>query len=180
MDATLRLIAQHDIRAASVDRVEVTGNQSNINTLFRHRPMTGLEAKFSMEFAVAILLLERKAGLEHFTDTVVQRADVQDLVARVRYVVDPDAGKAGGFLAGLAEAATLKVFMKDGRVLSTRTEPAKGDPRNPMSYEEVADKFRGNAAFAKWPRQKAESIITLVQSLEREPNMDRLTAAVTA
>src|SRR5436190_719906 len=179
MDATLRLIAQHDIRAASVDRAEVTGNQSNINTLFRHRPMTGLEAKFSMEFAVAILLLERKAGLEHFTDAVVQRADVQDVVARVRYVVDPDAGKAGGFQAGLGEAATLKIFMKDGRVLSTRTEPAKGDPRNPMSYEEVADKFRGNAAFAKWPRQKAESIITLVQSLEREPNMDRLTAAVT-
>ena len=56
--------------------------------------------------------------------------------------------------------------MKDGRVLSTRTEPAKGDPRNPMSYEEVADKFRGNAAYAKWPRQKAESVITLVQSLE--------------
>ena len=179
MDATLRLIAQHDTRAASVDRVEVTGNQSNINTLFRHRPMTGLEAKFSMEFAVAILLLERKAGLEHFTDAVVQRADVQDLVARVRYVVDPDAGKADGFQAGLGEAATLKIFMKDGRVLSTRTEPAKGDPRNPMSYEEVADKFRGNAAFAKWPRQKAESIITLVQSLEREPNLDRLTAAVT-
>lgn len=179
MDATLRLIAQHDIRPAGINRAEITGNQSNVNTLFRHRPMTGLEAKFSMEFAVAILLLERKAGLEHFTDVAVQRADVQDLVARVRYVVDPDAGKAGGFQAGLEEAATLTVFMKDGRVLTTRTEAAKGSPRNPMTYEEVADKFRGNAAFAKWPRQKMESVITLVQSLEREANMDRLTAAVT-
>src|SRR3989454_6550783 len=45
MDATLRLIAQHDIKAADVERVEVSGNQANVNTLFRHRPTTGLEAK---------------------------------------------------------------------------------------------------------------------------------------
>jgi 2-methylcitrate dehydratase PrpD len=183
MDATLRLIAQHNITAAGVDRVEVSGNQANVNTLFRHVPTTGLEAKFSMEFAVAILLLERKAGLEHFTDAVVRRADVQDLVRRVRYVVDPGAGApASGdtFQAVLEEAATLTIFMRDGRVLSARTEPAKGSPKNPMTYEEVADKFRTNAEFAKWPTQKAESIIALVKSLETASTLDRLAAALTA
>jgi len=183
MDATLRLIGQHNITAAGVDRVDVSGNQANVNTLFRHVPTTGLEAKFSMEFAVAILLLERKAGLEHFSDAVVRRADVQDLVRRVRYVVDPVAGTpASGdtFQAVLEEAATLTIFMKDGRVLSARTEPAKGSPRNPMTYDEVADKFRTNAEFAKWPTQKAESIIALVKSLESAPTLDRLTAALTA
>ena len=83
MDATLRLIAQHAIRAADVERVEVGGNQSNVNTLFRHRPTTGLEAKFSMEFAVAILLVDGKAGLGQFTDESVKRSEVQDLVGRV-------------------------------------------------------------------------------------------------
>src|SRR5439155_21882054 len=96
MDATLRLISQHGITAAEVDRVDVSGNQANVNTLFRHVPKTGLEAKFSMEFAVAILLLERKAGLEHFTDAVVRRADVQDLVKRVRYYVDAGSGAPAG------------------------------------------------------------------------------------
>ena len=183
MDATLRLISQHNITAAGVDRVDVSGNQANVNTLFRHVPTTGLEAKFSMEFAVAILLLERKAGLEHFTDAVVRRADVQDLVRRVRYVVDRGAGTpAGGdtFQAVLEEAATLTIFMRDGRVLSARTEPAKGSPKNPMTYDEVADKFRTNAEFAKWPTQKAESIITLVKSLETASTLDRLAAALTA
>jgi 2-methylcitrate dehydratase PrpD len=80
----------------------------------------------------------------------------------------------------LEEAATLTIFMKDGRVLSARTEPAKGSPRNPMTYDEVADKFRTNAEFAKWPTQKAESIIALVKSLESAPTLDRLTAALTA
>ena len=82
--------------------------------------------------------------------------------------------------AVLEEAATLTIFMRDRRVLSARTEPAKGSPRNAMTYDEVADKFRTNAEFAKWPTQKAESIIMLVQSLESAPTLDRLTAALTA
>ena len=66
----------------------------------------------------------------------------------------------------------------DGKVISGRTEPAKGSPENPMTYEEVADKFRGNAEFAKWPSQKAESVIEVVKSLEGAPDMTRLTAAL--
>jgi len=183
MDAMLRLIAQHDIKAADVERVDVGGNQSNLNTLFRHRPTTGLEAKFSMEFAVAILLLERKAGLEQFTDAVVRRPEVQETIGRVKYSVDPEfdrIGRDAAFQAVLEEAAILTIHMKDGRVLSTRTEPAKGSPKNPMTYDEVADKFRTNAEFAKWPTRKAESIIALVKSLERAPTLAALTAALAA
>jgi hypothetical protein len=78
----------------------------------------------------------------------------------------------------LVEQSFLKIYMKDGRVISGRTEPAKGSPENPMTYEEVADKFRGNAEFAKWPAQKAASVIELVKSLETAPDMSRLTAAL--
>jgi 2-methylcitrate dehydratase PrpD len=182
MDATLRLIAQHGIKAADVERAEVGGNQSNVNTLFRHQPTTGLEAKFSMEFAVAILLVDGKAGLGQFTDASVRRAEVQDMIGRVRYYADPEfdtLGRDGAFQAVLEEPAVVKMYMKDGRLLTTRTEPAKGSPKNPMTYEEVADKFRTNAEFARWPPAKTESIITLVRSLERAPNMAALTAALT-
>ena len=181
MDATLRLIAQHDIKAADVERVEIGGNQSNVNTLFRHRPTTGLEAKFSMEFAVAILLLERKAGLGQFTDATVGRPEVQDAIGRVTYYVDPEfdtLGRNAAFQAALEETAILRFHMKDGRVLSARTEPAKGSPKNPMTYDEVADKFRTNAEFARWPARKAESIVALVTSLERAPSLAALTAAL--
>src|SRR6266850_5899535 len=181
MDATLRLIAQHGIKAADVERAEVGGNQSNVNTLFRHQPTTGLEAKFSMEFAVAILLVDGKAGLGQFADASVRRAEVQDMTGRVRYYADPEfdtLGRDGAFQAVLEEPAVVKMYMKDGRLLSTRTEPAKGSPKNPMTYEDVADKFRTNAEFARWPPAKTESIITLVRSLERAPNMAALTAAL--
>ena len=181
MDATLRLIAQHGIKGTDVDRVEIGGNESNVNTLFRHKPTTGLEAKFSMEFAVAILLVDGKAGLGQFTDASVQRPEVQSMVARVTFRADPEfdrLGKEGGFQAVLEEPMGIRVHMKDGRVLSTRTEPAKGSPRNPMTYDEVADKFRTNAEFAMWPAAKTESIIRLVASLEGATSMTPMTAAL--
>jgi len=183
MDATLRLIAQHAIKAGDVARAEVGGNQSNVNTLFRHRPTTGLEAKFSMEFAVAILLVDGKAGLGQFTDASVRRAEVQDMIARVNFYADPEfdrLGGAGAFQAVLEEPAILRIQMKDGRVFSTRTEAAKGSPRNPMTYDEVADKFRTNAEFTRWPTRKVESIVALVKSLESASTLTALTMALTA
>jgi 2-methylcitrate dehydratase PrpD len=181
MDATLRLIAQYAIKAADVERVEVGGNQSNVNTLFRHRPTTGLEAKFSMEFAVAVLLVDGTAGLRQFTDPSVRRADVQDMIGRVNFYADPEfdrLGRDGAFQAVLEEPAIIKIHMKDGRLLSTRTEPAKGSPKNPMTYDEVADKFKNNAEFAKWPARKTDSIVELVKSLESAPTLAPLTAAL--
>jgi len=182
MDGMLRLIEKNNIRAADVERVEVGGNQSNYETLFRHHPTTGLEGKFSMEFCMSILLLERKATLSQFTDAVVQRADVQDMIGRVRYYVDPEfdkrAARGEPLQAVLVEESILKIYMKDGKVLSERTVAAKGSPENPMTFDEVADKFRGNAEFAKWPSQKAASVIELVKSLESAPDMSQLTAAL--
>ena len=49
-----------------------------------------------------------------------------------------------------------------------------------MSFEEVADKFRGCAEFAKWPKDKAEGVINFVKTLENAPDMTKLTALLTA
>jgi 2-methylcitrate dehydratase PrpD len=74
----------------------------------------------------------------------------------------------------------LKVQLKNGKVLSGRAEFAKGSPANPMSYDEVADKFRGCAEFTKWPTAKTEAVITAVKSLESLAELGKLTAALTA
>jgi 2-methylcitrate dehydratase PrpD len=184
MDETLRLMKENKITAAGVEKVEIGGNRSNNTTLFHHRPMTGLEAKFSMEFAVTIILLEGKAGLSQFTDGVVQRPDVQDLLQRTNFRVDPEFNRAEGrgenLQAVLVEPGGITIYMKNGSVIKGRTGPSKGSPTNPMTYEEVAEKFRGNAEFAKWPSQKAEFVIKQVQSLESLPDVSRLTAALTS
>ena len=84
-------------------------------------------------------------------------------------------------LAGLDKMTSLlKIHLKSGKVLSGRAEFAKGSPANPMSYDDVADKFRGNAEFAKWPKAKAESVIALVKSLETAADVRGLVAGLTA
>ena len=171
MGEMMRLIRQYDIKPAEVQKVDIGANRSMVTTLLHHHPTTGLQAKFSMEFCMAILLLERKAGLAEFTDAVVQRPDVQEMIRRVNYYVDSEADRAGY----AKMTSILSIHMKDGRMLSGRAEFAKGSPANPMSYEEVADKFRGCAEFAHWPREKAESVIATVKSLESVADVSRLT-----
>jgi 2-methylcitrate dehydratase PrpD len=146
------------------------------SSLFHHHPTTGLQGKFSMEFCLSILLLERKAGLLEYQDAVVQRPDVQEMIKRVNFYIDPEAENAG--LDKMT--SILRIHMKDGKVISGRAEFAKGSPSNPMSYDEVADKFRGCAEFAKWPDAKTESVIATVKSLENVSDMSKLAAALTS
>ena len=171
MDLMLRLVRQKNLTADQVDKIDVTGSRLDVDTLFHHHPTTGLEGKFSMEFGVDIVLLERKATLSQFTNAVVQQPDVQDLIRRTSFSVDPRSETVKGF--------TLKIALKKGRVITEHAELAKGSPENPMSYDDVAEKFRGNAEYAKWPADKAERVIELVKSLENESDMGRLTAALT-
>ncbi len=70
-------------------RLEVGTSRNMPNTLIHHRPTNGLQAKFSMEFCMAIILLDGKADLTKFTDAVVNRQDVQEMIGRVRFYADP-------------------------------------------------------------------------------------------
>jgi 2-methylcitrate dehydratase PrpD len=172
MTLMLSLIKQHDIRPDQVARVKVGTNQNMPNALIHHRPRTELQAKFSMEFCMAILLLDRKAGLPEFTDEVVNRPDVQAMIQKVDFGVHPEAEAAGYDKM----TTIIEIALKDGRTLSGRADFGKGSPANPMSYEEVADKFRECAAFSRWPAAKAERVIELVKGLEDLPDVRELTA----
>jgi 2-methylcitrate dehydratase PrpD len=167
MTEMMRLIEAHNILPAQVEKVDIGANHNMTTTLLHHQPKTGLEAKFSMEFCLAILLLERKAGLGQFSDEVVKRADVQELIRRMNFYVDPDAESAGYDKM----TSLLKIHLQDGRVIVGRADFAKGSPANPMTFEETATKFRGCAEYIDWPKAKTEKIIALVKTLDLVPDV---------
>jgi len=175
MGAMLALIHQNDIKAADVEKVDIGANHAMTSSLLHHRPTTGLQGKFSMEYCMSILLLDRKAGLVEYQDKVVQRPDVQEMIKRINFYIDPEAENAG--LDKMT--SLLKITMKDGKTYSARAEFAKGSPSNPMSYDEASDKFRGCAEFAKWPRAKADAVIATVKSLETLSDVNKLAASLT-
>src|SRR6266699_1261964 len=176
MGEMLRLIHENDIKPGDVEKVDLGANHAMLTSLLHHRPTTGLQGKFSMEYCLSILLLDRKAGLIEFQDGSVQRADVQEMIKRVNFYIDPEAENAG--LDKMT--SILRIHLKNGKVLSGRAEFAKGSPSNPMSYDEVADKFKGCAEFVKWPAAKTQSVIQSVKSLETVADVSKLAAALTS
>jgi 2-methylcitrate dehydratase PrpD len=172
MTLMLSLIRQYDIRPEQVVRVQVGTNHNMPNALIHHRPTTELQAKFSMEFCMAILLLTRRAGLPEFTDEIVNRPEVQAMIRRVDFGVHPEAEAAG-----YDKMTTIvEIALTDGRRISGRADFGKGSPANPMSYDEVADKFRECAAFSRWPSAKAERVVEVVRRLEDLADVRELTA----
>jgi len=170
MTEMLRLIREHSIRAGDVVRVRVGTNSHMPNALIHHRPRNELQAKFSMEFCMAILLLEGKAGLSEFTDETVLRPDVQALIEKVDFVVDDEAERAG-----FHKMTTLiGIELTDGRKISGRADFGKGSPAFPMTYEDVADKFFGCADFARFPAARAREVAAMVRDLEALPSIGRL------
>jgi 2-methylcitrate dehydratase PrpD len=165
------LILMHDIHPERVVKVRVGTNRHMPNALIHHRPKNELQAKFSMEFCMAILLIERRAGLPEFTDRVVNRRDVQAMIEKIEFVVDADAEAAG------YEKMTtiIEIELADGRKIGGRADFGKGSPANPMSDEELAAKFRECAGWGKLPKADAEKVIDLVFNLEKLKSIRELT-----
>jgi 2-methylcitrate dehydratase PrpD len=172
MTEMVELIRKNTIKPGDVQEVDVGTNHNNMNALLRHHPVNGLEAKFSMEYSMAVLLVHGKAGLSEYTDAAVNQPAVQEMIKRIHFYVDPEAEAAGYDKM----TTIIRIHLKDGRIITGRADFGKGSPANPMSYDEVANKFRQSAEYAKWPEAKIREIIGLVRNLETATDMRKLTA----
>lgn len=171
MTTMLELIFKHDIKPEEVARVDVGTNHNMPNALIHHEPKNELQAKFSMQFCMAILLLERRGSLPEFTDDVVNRADVKAMIKKINFHIHPEAEAAGYDKM----TTIIDIHMTDGRIISDRSDFGKGSPQKPMSYDEVADKFHGCAEFAQWDQGKAKALVEVVKHLEQVQSVRELT-----
>ncbi len=120
---------------------------------------------------MAILLVERKAGLEQFTDEVVNRPDVQQMIARVDFGVHPEA-EAAGFDK---MTTVVEVTLDDGSVVRGVADFGKGSPANPMSDDELSEKFRECAAWGGVDRHRADTLLGLLWTIDELPDVRALT-----
>jgi 2-methylcitrate dehydratase PrpD len=171
MAVMMDLIRAHDIRPERVKRVAVGTNHNMPNALIHHQPGNELQAKFSMEFCMAILLLERQGGLEQFTDEVVNRADVQAMIRKVQFGVHPEA-EAAGFDK---MTTIIEVELDDGTVITGRADFGKGSPANPMTDAELCEKFRQCAAWGGLGNDEANALLDLLWRIEELRDVNELT-----
>jgi 2-methylcitrate dehydratase PrpD len=175
IDGMLDLIAATPLAPKGVAHVVVTTSRRNMTVLRNARPQTGLEAKFSMQFAMASALVARRAGLAELTDKFVQRSDIQALLPKVTVVPDD---RESADLPGYAPFDTVVVETADGRRLESRPIlEAKGGPTLPLSRAELRAKFLDCVAIGR-PDADGDRLFDVLQGLESVRSVGEITAAL--
>jgi len=168
-DAVLDLYAQ-GVRADDVRSVSVTLDPGGQQAIIHHRPSTGLQGKFSAEYAVAACLLDGRLGLSSFTDEAVRRPEAQDLLCRVE-LHEAATPPFGPDTFDHAYAA-VEIELSDGSVRHQRCDIPRGDARAPLTDAELDAKFRDCLSFAEtkavWD---AEALLRNLWRLESAPRI---------
>ena len=105
--------------------------------LIHSSPRTGLEAKFSGEYAAAAALAHGRVGIATFTDDAVMDPAVRRLMERVRVVVDPELPTD----SERQMRSRLTVRLADGSQIEIGPRPVPGHPTHPMTVEALREKF---------------------------------------
>jgi 2-methylcitrate dehydratase PrpD len=159
MNALFSLIEEYDIKPDEVERIDAGTNPGGPEQLIYAEPKTALQAKFSMQFCLAILLLERKAGLSQFTDAKVREPKVVELMKRITLYVDPELTKSVP-LEWVDKTTTVKVKLKDGREYKRTADLRR------LTWDELTSKYE-ECAGRVLSESKVRQSIDLLTNLEK-------------
>jgi 2-methylcitrate dehydratase PrpD len=157
-DAALHLKREYNIRFADVAKMEVSIPPLRYQRHYHAEVKTGLRGKFAINYVVALAFLDGKLEIDTFTDAKANESEVQDAVSKVQVIVDKTIPEPGPY-------CPVSVELKNGTRFTYTARIAKGHPENPMTEEEVLDKFRSNARSVISEKQSAE-LVHDVQHLE--------------
>ena len=171
MDGLLALKAQQGFAADQVEAVHVRAPVTHLNNLMYTDPADSLEAKFSLEYGVAVALLTGQCTLSDFTDEAARREAVRALYPRIhRHPVDKAEGEF---------PTEVEVVLKDGRRFATAMAMPVGSLAAPFTLDQYWAKFEGCAAgLLPEPERKAlrAALAELPQLAEISPLMRPLAA----
>jgi 2-methylcitrate dehydratase PrpD len=135
----------------------------------KYRPATHVDAQFSLPYVVAAALCRNRTGPDEFKEEAFRDPEVLRVAEKVTWELDP----AAEAVYPKAYPATLVATMRDGRQLTSHVDYPKGDPEDPVSMEEIVDKF--NALTGKFfDSQRRKKIIGAVERFEEMGNIGQL------
>ena len=162
MDGLLELQEQHDFSAEDIESVTVEAPRSHLANLMYTDPETPAQAKFSMEHALACILIDRAATLAHFKAETLARQDIRAAYAKVRRVALDD-------IADDQQTIT-RVRLAGGSELEARLSWPAGTKARPFKPEYFREKFLSCARAATSPERSG----VILETLERLPDLPDL------
>jgi len=134
-----------------------------------------VDAEFSIPFCIATLMYDPEPGPNWYTEEKRNDPKILELAGKVKagkpYVTLRDNFEL--FRAGDYPKFTLEVTTNDGRTLIEEVPLPKGHPRNMMTNDEFADRFRRAASFALKPKT-IEKAIDKIMNLEKVKNVSEI------
>ncbi len=143
IDGILKLVKENDLQPDQVEKVRLGILRAGARLIVepkevKYHPQSIVDAQFSMPFGAAVALLYRKAGLREFHPSKISSREVKRMMERVECVEDPDLERT----YPKQWSSKVEILTKSGKTHLTKIEYPKGDPENPLSWEEVIEKFK--------------------------------------
>jgi 2-methylcitrate dehydratase PrpD len=135
----LDLVHEHELKSDDVREISVQIGATQKLMLRNSNPRTGLEAKFSMEFAMAAALVAGRVGLTELTDGFVTRSDVNSVFAKVRCTTSDEAMPGDPAFAPFDRVSV--VLASGERLEHAPVAHAKGSWQRPLTQAELKSKF---------------------------------------
>ncbi|MFC7395721.1 MmgE/PrpD family protein [Chelatococcus sp. GCM10030263] len=174
MDAMLRLVTDHDLKAEEVEKISFFAGKNIIEPIRYPIARNHLQAKFSMPALLAMIVLCRRASHHEFEDAFVAGEAMQDLQARTEVINDPDIDARGYDKI----RSRIEVTTKDGRKLvQWADERYRGGPSNPISDADLDGKFR-MCAEGVLDGAPQHELLGLVRGIDRGADVGRLVALI--
>ena len=163
-DALQRIVRRHPVRPEQIDSIVAYLPAFLMDMMPYHAPQTGLEGKYSLEYDLAAIAIDGRAGMKQYSDEAVQRPVAQELMKRITYVgVQPENGQ-------IALESRVVLRLVTGEELEETVNQSHGTPGDPLTREELLGKFHECAQDTLSEAQRN----TVVQLCERLDSLETL------
>jgi len=167
IDCARRLAAQ-GIKADDIEEIVCEVGEGTVHRLWeplaaKQRPPNGYAAKFATPFLLASGFVHDGVGLESFTEEAVRDERVRALAAKVRYEIDPNNPYPDIF------TGHIRATLNDGRVVEERQPHFRGGAQEPLTREEIEQKFVRNAMHGGWDEARSVKALALLKALFNKP-----------
>ena len=176
IDGILEIMHQNSLKPSDIEAVEVGILKAGFPIVAqpeesKYNPKSIVDAQFSMPFGAAVAILHGKATLEEYTRENMESPEVKQMMERIHCVEDPELERD----YPKKWPASVKLSTKSGQQYSTKIEFPKGDPENPLTWDELIHKFE-SLVSPVFSDRKAAEIISHVRRIESDRDLKALSS----
>src|SRR6202790_4382475 len=150
-----RRLAGRGIKAGDIREIVCEVAEGTVHRLWepladRQRPRNGYAAKFATPYLLASGFVRGGVGLGGFTEAAIQDDRVIALATKVKFVIDPQNPYPNNY------TGHLRATLKDGSVIEERQPYLRGGAQEPLTRQDVMDKFALNAEHGGWTAAQSD------------------------